>query len=219
MKKLFISILLLISLFIFVPKIYSNNNINNKSFFKQAKLIENHIINYKNKIKDLQNKYQIEDSNILKENYNELEKLVWALRKIQTQKVDYDIANKVIQEVIRKLKIINDNLKLYIKLKKNDYEKKFNKYLLWYSKIAHKLSSNIKTLINKMVLILKEKKKLTKKHKIVIEHLINLEKESKNLDNFDKYEYNSIEEIKFNLSQSIKNIRKELKEIKNTLKK
>ena len=130
MRKLFISILLLISLFISVPKIYSNNDINNKSFLKQAKLIENHIINYKNKIKDLQNKYQIEDSNILKENYNELEKLVWALRKIQTQKIDANIANKIIQEVIRKLKIINDNLKLYIKLKKNDYEKKFNKYLL-----------------------------------------------------------------------------------------
>lgn len=224
MRRKLVVFIVLLNVFCFSITSYSNaaftntlakNDTNN---IKQATLIEKYIINYKSKIEELEKTYEINNSEILKENYYELDKMIWALRKIKTKDIDKNIADQIIKEVVRKLKIINSNLKLYIELKERDYKKRLNKALISYNNLANRISSNIKDLIKKMVIILKRKDTSNPKYKKIIIHLSNLEKESKNLDKFENGKYESISEIKFNLVQSIKNIRKELVWIKSLLK-
>jgi len=151
---------------------------------KQSELIEKYLINYKSTIKDLEEKYDIQNSSIIKENVSELNLMIQGLRKIQTESVEKQDATEIIKSVVDGLKIVNNNLKPYLKVKQREYDSKIDALRIKYTSPAKKISTQINTLIKSIATPMKSQDRLTLNQKQILKYLIQLEGESKKLASF-----------------------------------
>lgn len=189
----------------------TQNNIN------QSQLIEKYIISYKSKIKSLANKYDIENSQIISENIQELDSMIKGLRSTQTKLIEREDASDAIKSVVEWLKIINNNLKPYLKIKQREYENRVWAMRTKYSPATKKVSTQINTLIKKIAEPMTKEKRLSLNQKQILKHLIVLEDESKKLNSFENRDFETISDVKDYLRETIKSIRSELQSIKNLI--
>ena len=187
---------------------------NTKNNINQAELIEKYIINYKSTIKSLEKKYDISGSSIIRENVSELDKMKRTLRSIQTPLVEKKDATEVIKSVVDGLKIINDNLRPYLKIKQREYENKVAELRKKYAWPANKISIQIDALIKSIATPMKQETKLTSNQKEILKHLIKLEDESEKLRNLWNRSFETTNEIKDYLREIIISVRSELQWIK-----
>lgn len=190
---------------------------NTENNIRQSQLIEKYIINYKSKIKSLEDKYEIDDSKIIKENIDELNRMIRWLKRVQTHLVEKNDATEIIKSVVDGLKIVNNNLRPYLKIKQREYENKVVALRLKYTPVTKNISDQINTLIKKIAAPMKKQEKLSSKQKKILKHLIVLEQESKKLSNFWNKNFNTTDEITSYLRGIIRNVRAELQGIKNLI--
>ena len=190
---------------------------NTQNNIKQSELIENYIINYKSKIKSLEDKYEIKNSEIIEENIDELDRMLRWLKKVQTISVEKNDATEVIKSVVEGLKIVNNNLKPYLKIKQREHENKVASLRSKYEVPAKKISIQINTLIKKIASPMKQEDRLSSRQKKILKHLIVLEEESKKLNNFWNRSFETTGEVKSYLRAIINNVREELQWIKDLI--
>ena len=187
---------------------------NTESNIEQAYLIENYIISYKTRIKNLAKKYEIKNSTILDENIEELDAMVVGLKKAQNTLVEKEDAEEIMKSVVEWLKIINNNLKPYLQNKQLNYEKKFWELIKNYNINTKKVAAQIRSIIRKVAEPMKRKTKLSTKDKEILKHLIRLEEQSKKLDAFSTRNFQTKGEIRKYLTVIVESIRRELLSIK-----
>lgn len=219
MKKIVYSILFT-TFFLFSSNVFAwKIEYNTESNIKKAILVENYIVKHKSKIGDFIKKYNISSSTLLENDINELNESIEALKQIQNTDIEKVIAEEVMQAIILRVKNVNDSLKTKLKAKKEEFEKKLKKKKEIYSRLWVKLSDKIDNINIKIATnIFKDKKVLSLKESKIKLNLIKLNKESLKLRNFWNIHFKSEKEIKDSFIRILKNIKREIWLMKETIK-
>ena len=72
------------------------NQENTEENIKSAQIIEKYFIKYKNDLEAYRNDYDLKDDVILRKNIDEIQTIIFQLRKIQTNKIEKSIAESII---------------------------------------------------------------------------------------------------------------------------
>ncbi len=209
-KKIALLFIIFIGLFLNSNTFGSNSYDNN---IKQAELIEGYILSFKSNIIDVSIRYDVYNSDFLKEKYSELDGLVFVMKKIRSGDTQNNDPEKIIKNALKKFRTIHDELKMYLEEKKQFKEQKD-----FYMGIGRKVSQKISLILDNMYPILQKKSKLTSKEKKILEHLDKLKELNSFLSYMEKKEFNSTEEIKNNLVKIIINIKSEITSIKELMR-
>lgn len=192
---------------------------NTESNIWKAILVEDYIKTHKEKIEDFISKYNISEDDEINKNINILNESIEALQKIQNLEIEKQKAEEIIQAIIKRIKIVNNNLKINLEIKKADFEKKLLKKKENYSKLWIKLSNKIDDINIKIARnIFKDKEVLSLKESKIKQNLIQLNKESIKLKNLWNIDFKSEKEIKDSLIRILTNIKREVNSMKNNLK-
>ncbi|MCD5385375.1 hypothetical protein LRZ95_01770 [Candidatus Gracilibacteria bacterium] len=217
MKK--IIYFLLFSLVISISNtVYASKNQDN--IIKKAVLVENYIKKHKEKIEKFIDKYDIKDSKYIKNNIKELNESILALNKIKNSQISNEKSEEIIKTILKRIKYINENLKEKLIIEQQLFEKKLKRKKEIYSRLGDKLSNKIDQINIKIIKSIYSNNKISNEKKEKIKNnLMRLNKESKKLKYFGKINFKSEKEIKDSFVRILKNIKREVKIMKNTLKK
>jgi len=213
----------IVSIILFTLFIIQHNSViaeyNQDISISKAILVETYIIKHKERIKNFIKKYKIQNSKTLENDIKELDESIIALAKIKNWKIISSQSEDIINAIIQRIKIINENLKINLNKQKLHFEhnlkKKKKSYSLLWLKISKKIDAiNIK--IAKALLKTKNTN-ISEKNKIK-NHLIKLNKESKKLKYFWNINFKSEKEIKDSFVRILNNIKREVNEMKKSLK-
>ena len=216
MKK--IIYFLLFSLVISISNtVYASKNQDN--IIKKAVLVENYIKKHKEKIEKFIDKYDIKDSKYIKNNIKELNESILALNKIKNSQISNEKSEEIIKTILKRIKYINENLKEKLIIEQQLFEKKLKRKKEIYSRLWDKLSNKIDQINIKIIKSIYSNNKISNEKKEKIKNnLMRLNKESKKLKYFWKINFKSEKEIKDSFVRILKNIKREIKIMKNTLK-
>ncbi len=180
---------------------------------KQAELIERYITKYKKEVTTLRNKYKLYNSEVIKNNFSEIEWLLFWLKIIKEWKTWNTPPEEVLKKVLTKFKTINSELKIYLEKEKRLSEKKS-----YYVNIWGKIKDKVYKLSSKMNTVLKKNKNLTEKEKKILEHLNKLEEIVKSIDYMERGNFESSEEMRNYLIKVVINMKGEIILLKKSLK-
>lgn len=216
MKK--IIYFLLFSLVISISNtVYASKNQDN--IIKKAVLVENYIKKHKEKIEKFIDKYDIKDSKYIKNNIKELNESILALNKIKNSQISNEKSEEIIKTILKRIKYINENLKEKLIIEQQLFEKNLKRKKEIYSRLWDKLSNKIDQINIKIIKSIYSNNKISNEKKEKIKNnLMRLNKESKKLKYFWKINFKSEKEIKDSFVRILKNIKREVKIMKNTLK-
>ncbi|NDK07737.1 hypothetical protein EOM39_00655 [Candidatus Gracilibacteria bacterium] len=184
----------------------TSNNING------ARLIEKYLKKLKTEIETFNEKYDINGDSEINNFLKKIERMILALRKIQTISVEKNTAEEVMRSIIDELKTLNPRVKSYLKLKKSLVEIETMKSKNKYVDLSKRLSKSLS--IFTIELSLKMKQGNQENKDLIIEHIKKLESENKRLINFNSLSFNSSNDVKNSFIAILKNIRNEVREIK-----
>ena len=203
--------------------ITSNNNTlaeyNQENTISKAILVETYITKHKKRIQNFIEKYWITNSKILENDIKELDESIIALNKIKNWEINSSQSEDVINAIVKRIKYINENLKEKLNKEKLKFQFNLRKKKNTYSKLWIKISEKIDEINIKIAkAIIKLDKTNTLKESIIREHLIKLNKESKKLKYFWNIDFKSEKEIKDSFVRILNNIKREVNEMKKSLK-
>lgn len=188
--------------------------INTSLNIKGAMLIEKYLNKYIDELNDFKDSYWLVDDVIIDDVIKNCQSMIFSLRKIQTDKVEKEIAEKTMSEIIARIKSLNKNVKIYLK-NKSQQIKEDTIVLQWkYEPSVIIFSNKLNLFIGGM------KKKILKdwiideNEKLVIEHLWLLEKEYTKLRNIKNMTFKNPLYLKNNIKNIITSIKNHMKEIK-----
>ncbi len=219
MKKI-IYFILFILIFTFTENVFWLNIIyNTEPNIKKAILVENYIYRHKNNVTNFTIKYNIWNNKIISKNIDELNGLIIALEKIQNTNIKKERADNILQAVIKKIKKINESLKIQLKIEKDIFEKNLKSKKIAFSKLWIKISNKLDS-INLLIArkIFKNKNNFSEKELQIKQNLIKLDKESLKLKNFTNTTFQSEKEIKDFFVIILQNIKIEINSMKHILK-
>ncbi len=217
MKKI-VSIILF-TLFI----IQINNTVfseyNQDNTISKAILVETYIIKHKERIKNFIKKYKIQNSKTLENDIKELDESIIALNKIKNWETNSSQSEDIINAIIKRIKIINEDLKINLNNQKLSFEYNLKKKKSTYSLLWLKISEKIDAINIKIAkALLKTENADMLEWNEIKEHLIKLNKESKKLKYFWNIDFKSEKEIKDSFVRILNNIKREVNEMKKSLK-
>lgn len=211
MKKIVYLIIYTTLLLTFSNSFASDIEYNTDSNIKKAILVEDYIIRHKEKIENFLDNYDIKDNKELNNDLKILNDSIIAIRKIQNTDIEKKKAEDIIQNILNRIKTVNENLKVKLKIEKELYEKKLDQKKQAYSLLWKKISDKIYNINLKLARnILKDKQNLSFKELQIKNNLINLNKESQRLKNFWDMEFKSEYDIKETFINILKNIKNEI---------
>ncbi len=194
-------------------------SVKNYTNFSEFWLLENYLKNHKNKLILFQKKYEIWNNQKLTYYIWEIEKLEKIAGNIYKNKeINYD--RKVIwEEIVKKIKIINTQLKEILIYEKYKFEQNLSKKHTAYSFISKEIGNNIYKRIDQQIETIK-KSDLSKQNKLkIIIHLKNLEKNALYLKNFENMTFKNESQMKKTFTQVFQKIKQDLSEVNNLLQK
>lgn len=185
---------------------------NTNENIRQSESIEKDVEDFKKKLILIQKKYKLENDKIINKSLKNISEIIYILKKIQTKKIDKNIAEKIIKLVINNLKNISISTKQHLKDIKNNVDK--------YKKIYNKISTSLYSKLNKLTLdfikYYQNKEKLTQKDKEtikVVKKIYNNSLKIKNFKNIDFYNKDDMKTYLINILKKIKSNFKEIREI------
>lgn len=221
MKKIYISLIIIISLILFgkdsfaIDKSSINleenpNTHNSEKNINHAQLIEQEVVKFKTKLLEIEKNYNIVWDQTIALHIKDIDEIIYILRKIQTTKVNKATAENVISIVINDLKNINIQAKQYLR----DIQEIDNKKISDYSKIANSLEKNIDRIIWQLSKYYTAKENLTDNDKQVIRKLEELKNITLDLNRIQKFPSKYSSQQKNELIKIIQNIQSILREMK-----
>ena len=213
-----------IILFFLLPVSYVDANIweyedsvKTDSNFSEFGLLENYLRNHKKKLVLFQQKYEIYNNQQFNYLLNEIDKLQRLSQSVyENKKINYD-RKLVWDEIVKKIKDINIQLKEILIYEKLKFEQNLLKKHNAYSKISEEIWSSIYKKIEQQVEIIKQSN-LSKQNKLkIVIHLRNLEKNALVLKNFKNLTFENQTQMSQKFNTIFKEIKNDLKEINNLL--
>lgn len=186
---------------------------------EKIELIKKYIESQKKKLEIFWLKYDFESNITLKNNLHDLKDMIDILEKLKTINIEQKRLNEIVKTLVWELKRINHTLKPLLIEKKLEFETKLERKKQAYSRLWDKLWAQLSGLIKWSLNNIKINQSTDSNRQAIIKWLINLEKESQNLQNFENIYFKNENEMKFSFLRIIKNIKRELNEIKNIIQK
>lgn len=217
MKKIVYFIIL--SLVIFSSKAAYADEYNQENTIQKAILIEDYIKKHKIRIEEFIEKYEISDTSYLQNDIKVLDESIKALNKIKNSEIKNEKSEEIIQAILKRIKLINEELKEKLNYEKLNFEKRLKTKKDIYSSLWVKISKKIDEVNIKIAKnLFKDTQVLSLKESRVKEHLIKLNNESKKLKYFWNINFKSEKEIKDSFVRILNNIKREVSLMNSSLK-
>ena len=198
-----------------------NNNPKNENTIeniKSAKLIKNYAEKLKKQLEELKIRYGAIENWRIEKHIKKLDTIIYVLQKIQTKNIEKHYFETIINNIIKQLKNLNEDAKIDVKNIIEDYETKLNQIKNMYYKLWSQLSIWLDKLIWNILNPLAKKKELNEKEKKLVNNLKNLKIENEKLKTLINNKNIAKEDLKIQLWNILKNIKKEIKEMRNIYK-
>ena len=214
----------IITLILFTSIILSNiNNLyaeyNQDNTISKAILVETYVKKHIIRINEFIEKYNIKNSQYLENDIKELKESIVALEKIKNAEINSQKSEDIINAIVKRIKVINENLKANLNKEKLIFQFNLKKKKITYTKLWIKISKKIDAINIKIAkTIIKIDKTDVLKESRMRKHLIRLNKESKKLKSFWNINFKSEKEIKDSFVRILNNIKREVNKMKESLK-
>lgn len=221
MKKVFFTILCIClhSTFFQSTQTFASENNTQSQYYTQFDLLETYLTKHKQKILLFKEKYNIHTNSQLDVLLDEIENLTIISKKIKSKKLEWYNNSEISAHIVKRIKYINEELKLILVEEKRKYQIKLRKKHEIYSNIWIKAWNHLINIIEKLAnTVTQSDIAIEKKMKIVI-HLKNLQKNSKKLRDFWNKQYDNEDKIQQEFIYILKEIRDDMWSIKKILKK
>ncbi len=181
---------------------------------KWAQVIEKYLTNYKGELQSFQDLYSLKSDYIINEWVGEMTDMIFWLRKIQTNKVEKSVAEKVMNVYIDRIKDLNKNLKKYLQNTAETSREETKKYQdALYKKYLLKFSVNLDMVISILKKKTNWKRIFSKEETLYNQKIQSIEIENKKLKNINKVFFKNKREFLFSLKTILWKIKKELQVI------
>lgn len=179
-----------------------------------ARLLQNYVESYQNRINELYRSYEWWESPIIS-NFNiQMSNMDKSLGDIRNNKYNSRVSSNIMSKTVSDLKSINTRMKVFLEQKKSIYLDSIKQKQLVLWQIWQQISDTLDTLLLSVSNQLVTKKSLTKKEKELVEILITLREENIKMKNFMNITFLSSSEMNQYLRDVIWSIRIEFKKIR-----
>lgn len=175
-----------------------------------AKLLQNYVNSYEDKINRLFDSYEVENREIIDAANTQLGQMSRSLDLLQYKSVNPDIVPDVMQSVVSDLKTLNNRMKIYLEQEKVLYFDKVRWIQKDYAKIWDKISDILDTLILNVSNSLINKETLSTKEQEIVKSLVSIREQNNYIKDFRNISFRSEEEMKEYFRDIIKVIRKDI---------
>lgn len=174
----------------------------NTSQLSAAKLLQNYIVNYKNKINALHTSYNWSDSVVIS-NFNfQATSMSKSLKDIQNNKYSSYEAGQIMSNIVSDLKSINTKMKLFLEQEKTLYQRALKQKQIVLSNIWSQISQTLDKLLLSISTQLIEKKSLSSREKNLVQSLVVLREQNNRMKAFSDINFES----QWEMEQYIKNL-------------
>ena len=190
------------------------NQENTEENIKSAQIIEKYFIKYKNDLEAYRNDYDLKDDVILRKNIDEIQTIIFQLRKIQTNKIEKSIAESIIWEARERVKDMIRSLNSYLKNITEVIQEDTRIYQDSISLVLLKISEKLDLIIWNYEKKFWDKRIFSARENQIKSHLKILSIENKKLKNFSKFYFRNKKALISNLKWILIKIRSEISNIK-----
>ncbi len=134
--------------------------------------------------------------------------MIYSLRKIQTDKVEKDIAEKVMSGIIEEIKTLNKDSKIYLKNKSAQLKEEADSFQVQLVKVVDPFQKKLDIFITNIEQNFSQRRYLDSRGKIVLSILEDLKNESIRLKTFKNLSFKNKKEIKLYILAVISNVQK-----------
>lgn len=175
---------------------------------KWAKLIEIYLLKYNDQLIEFKDSHGISSDTIIDANIHSIKKMIYSLRKIQTDKVEKDIAEKVMSGIIEEIKTLNKDSKIYLKNKSAQLKEEADSFQVQLVKVVDPFQKKLDIFITNIEQNFSQRRYLDSRGKIVLSILEDLKNESIRLKTFKNLSFKNKKEIKLYILAVISNVQK-----------
>jgi len=179
-----------------------------------AKLLQDHVESYEEKINGLFLRYNSQNSEVIDVINQSLKQMSRSLDIIQYKSIDPKVVNEVMQSIVTDLKKINNKMKIYLEQERQIHVQSISFIQDNYVRIGQKISTILDNLVDSISQSLIQKESLSEKEKEIVRSLVIIRKQNNKLKDFKTLRFESELEMKQYLTDIIKAIREEILSIK-----
>lgn len=190
---------------------------NSQENINKAKILEKYIRNYRNKLSEVKDIYEIYNAPILEDADDELDLMIDGLIKVQSQYVDANDASEIIKSVVIGIKQLNTEIEHFIKKQQEAYKEKLRNIKTQYIIIGNKISKSLLKFIQDLSNVLSKKNTLSDSQKEIVKSLARLNEVRNKIKEFESLRFENTDDMKLYYQDIIKSIRKEVKLIRSLL--
>jgi hypothetical protein len=170
--------------------------------------MELYLLKYNQQLIDFKNIHGIDTDDIIDSNMVAIKKMIYTLRKIQTDKLEKEIAEKTMSTIIVQIKDLNQNIKIYLKNKAAQIKEDAKLFQETLLKVTLPFQRKLEAFIQNLQASIKSKERLEGKDKRIMEYLDDLENESIKLKTFKNLTFKNKKEIRAYIVNIISNVQK-----------
>lgn len=185
------------------------------STYSEAQLLQSYVSKYRKNINWLYSEVHLEQSDVMKRANNELLSMIFSLNRIKEWFYSEDSANILMKKIVSDIRILNTRLKRYIEEEQMEQEIIIKKKQIQYSVIWQRIAYILDSMIERLSTPLVKKNELSETDKILVDSLIKIQNENKNIKSFSQKTFWSQSEMQEYFQQIIRNIRIEMQNLKN----
>lgn len=179
-----------------------------------AKLLQNYVANYKNKINQLHNEYEGENSIAIKNFNTQTSQMNDSLNDIQNNKYNSNEAWKIMSQIVSDLKVTNTRMKVFLEQEKILYLESIKKKQKKLTEIGRQISNTLDTLLLTVSNQLIKKNALTQKERKLVESLVVLREQNIKMKKFSWINFTSQWEMNQYLKDVVWTIKLEFQKIR-----
>lgn len=189
-----------------------------KSNIEKTILMWKYLNWHRENIINFANKYELLDDQDINKYIEKIDFLIDSLNKIQSNNFDKDREDLLISTILNEIKKTNEQLKVVLIIKKNNFEKDIKVKKEMYSKIANKLSIKILEIHNLLYNDELKNKKILSENEVRLKNALNkIENLSKRLKYFSYIEFEKPSQIKDEFLYILKQIKEQINIIKKNM--
>lgn len=181
-----------------------------KNNISAAKLLQDYVESYGDKINGLLEPYDSENTEIITNVNNVLKQMSRSLDIIQYKSADPSKVNEIMESIVNDLKSINSRMKIYLEQERELHEERLKNIQNNYNEIWLKISAILDNLISQLSNSLIQKKSLSQKEKEIVWSLVIIREENNKIKDFKNQSFSSQEEMKIYFQNIILKIKGEI---------
>ncbi|NDK10067.1 hypothetical protein GW846_04755 [Candidatus Gracilibacteria bacterium] len=187
------------------------------STHSEAQLLQSYVSKYKTNINKLYNQVQTQESEVMIRANEKLFLMISQLYEIKNGEYSEEESNKIMNTIVSDIRVLNTRLKGYIEQEQIEQQIIVTQKQKKYSLVANRIAKILDSMIEKLSAPLVNKNDLTNSDITLVSSLIKIQNENNKIKSFSKKSFLHQEEMQFYFQSIIKNIRNEIKILKNTL--